>query len=255
MNQGNHNPAKAVVLDHLDSYSLNVAQAVAAVGFEPIIWPVAPRPEKLRLSPALLSALGSCRAVVLSPGPGHPRDYDLEDLKAFLQNTRPTVPVLGVCLGLQTLLHWDGMEVVPLAGAGGPVVHGRVKPITRNGWELLPPFHNLQASWGMVFYNSLGIRWNDQATQNRHWFLAPSVDDDPYVTVAVHRYRPWAGVQFHPESFASREGSAVFQGFAEWCATVRGDHAQKGDHTWSAAFTQPPLLSSSCSDSCTSAIT
>ena len=137
--------------------------------------------------------------VVLSPGPGHPRDAGLS---LTLPEALPDTPVLGVCLGHQALALAAGARVVH---APTPT-HGQAVAIHHGGSTL---FGDLPDPLEVALYHSLAV---DPST------LPPTLRVDAAtaegtIMALSHRERPHHGVQFHPESFMTAAGSTLVEAF------------------------------------------
>ncbi|HSL49698.1 MAG TPA: anthranilate synthase [Candidatus Deferrimicrobiaceae bacterium] len=131
--------------------------------------------------------------VVLSPGPGTPRDFDLSGtLDALLARG---IPTFGVCLGLQGIVEHLGGEL----GVLDYPMHGKASRIHVRGGRL---FAGLPAEFTAGRYHSLfAIREKLPTT------LEVTAESDDGVVMAVeHAHLPLAAVQFHPESIMSLEG-------------------------------------------------
>ncbi|MFQ5973814.1 MAG: anthranilate synthase component I [Alphaproteobacteria bacterium] len=131
--------------------------------------------------------------VVLSPGPGRPSDFDVGatiDMVAKLD-----LPLFGVCLGLQGLAEHQGAT---LAALDYPQ-HGKASVVRVLGGRL---FEDLPERFTVGRYHSLhALRETLPPT------LAVTAETDDGVAMALeHRERPWAAVQFHPESILTLEG-------------------------------------------------
>jgi anthranilate synthase/aminodeoxychorismate synthase-like glutamine amidotransferase len=129
--------------------------------------------------------------VVLSPGPGHPDEYDW----SLLDLGRP---VLGVCLGLQGMVTHFGGRV----GRDRPA-HGEVASIDHDGRGV---FGGLPQGLGAVRYHSLAALEVPDA-------LEVSASSDGVVMGVRHRELPLEGVQFHPESILSEHGARMVENF------------------------------------------
>lgn len=176
-----------------------------------------------------LAREGAIQNVVVSPGPGTPeRAEDVGSVLALLRDLGD-VPVLGVCLGHQALAVAHGARV---ARAPQPI-HGRLSGVRHSGHAL---FHNIPSGhaggFDVVRYHSLvvledtlppslsPIAWTDggdlclaldtdTARHAPHGAAAGSV-----LMALAHRERPHFGVQFHPESIATRYGAQLVANFA-----------------------------------------
>jgi anthranilate synthase len=131
--------------------------------------------------------------VVLSPGPGTPRDFDLSGtLEALLARG---IPTFGVCLGLQGIVEHLGGEL----GVLDYPMHGKASRIQVRGGRL---FAGLPAEFTAGRYHSLfALREKLPAALE-----VTAVSDDDVVMAVEHANLPLAAVQFHPESIMSLEG-------------------------------------------------
>ena len=177
-------PPDVVVVDHHDSYTYNLVHLVAGVtGMLPaVVQHDASTEEQLRAADVL----------VLSPGPGHPDEYDW----SLLDLDRP---VLGVCLGMQGMVtHYGGA-----VGRDRPA-HGVVARVRHDGSGL---FAGLPRDFAVVRYHSLHAHQVPAALE-----VTATCGDDVVMAVA-HRDRPQLGVQFHPESILTEHGAAIVTNF------------------------------------------
>lgn len=181
-----------LLVDALDSFTYNLVQAFETLGEEVRVV----RHDALTLAAA--KALGP-RAVVLSPGPGHPTESPAH---MALGASDWAVPLLGVCLGHQALAAATGGRVVR---AREPL-HGEATPLEHDGsglFEGLPPglpvgrYHSLIAE-----PNSLPACW-------RVTGRSPGGE----IMAMAHRTLPRWGVQFHPESILTPDGPAMLANF------------------------------------------
>lgn len=194
---------RVVVVDHHDSYTWNLVHLVAGVtGALPTVV------QHDAWTPDLLLAHD---AVVLSPGPGHPDEYDW----SLLDVDRP---VLGVCLGMQGMVTHFGGTV----GRGRPA-HGEVAQVRHTGTGL---FAGVPQDLAVVRYHSL------QAHRVPDVLDVVATCDDVVMAVA-HRDRPVVGVQFHPESVLTEHGARLVTNFLAVVGrnSVRGA-APAGDRPW-----------------------
>ena len=152
-----------------------------------------------------LVALNPAR-VVVSPGPGHPRDagVSMEAVRAFAGR----VPVLGVCLGHQAIVEVFGGKVV----VGPEIVHGKVSPIQHDSRGV---FHGLPQDFDATRYHSL-IADPDTIPSDLEVSASCVGKEHPNLTIIQgvrHRRYCVEGVQFHPESIKSEAGKQLLANF------------------------------------------
>lgn len=167
---------RILLVDNRDSFTRNLEHLlVQATGHAPRVAPYD------GFHPSMADA---CDLTVISPGPGHPRDYPAYG--TLLDSGRP---VLGVCLGLQIMnLHFGG-SVERLPGC----VHGKASRFTLFGRDVLA-----------ARYHSLFLSR-----------VAPDLDVlaefQGVPMAAKHRRLPLLGLQFHPESFLTPQGPDILR--------------------------------------------
>ncbi len=186
---------KVLLVDHEDSFVHNIEQAIAAQG--PTVRCVRstePPTEAIRFDPD---------AIVLSPGPGSPGDRRRTRLsRLLLARWERERPFLGVCLGHQLLAERYGARVVR---ARAPV-HGERTRIDHDGRGL---FAGIPSPLEAARYHSLVV---DPGSVPRE--LEISAWGKGGVLMALrHRRHAIESVQFHPESYLTREGPAMFANF------------------------------------------
>ena len=181
-----------LVLDHRDSFTFNIVQALQALGAEVVVARSTELslPEVERMAP---------ERIVLGPGPGSP---DRATLALEILERETPQPVLGLCLGHQAL----GLAFGARIGRAATLVHGRAVQVEHDGRGL---FRGLASPLALARYNSLTVLRDSvpSCLEVSAW----SADGD--VMGLRHRTRPVEGVQFHPESILSDEGAALFENF------------------------------------------
>ncbi len=186
-----------VVVDHHDSYTFNLVHLVASV--------TGSLPEVVEHDDVTADRLlgGAFSHIVLSPGPGNPdtqRDFSVG--RAVLRDG--SVPVLGVCLGMQGLVSVYGGEVRQVAPA-----HGDVTVVHHDGSGV---FHGIPPDFRAVRYHSLAAVTVPDVLVETAWCDG---EDGPVVMGVAHRDLPLWGVQFHPESVLTEHGAAMVANFLE----------------------------------------
>ncbi|MDR1856433.1 MAG: anthranilate phosphoribosyltransferase [Desulfovibrio sp.] len=185
-----------LVLDNYDSFTYNLVQAFYALGEEPVV---------LRNDdPRLLELATDDRLsrVCISPGPGHPSQAGL--CLEFLSRLPAKVPVLGICLGHQLLGLFAGSDVV----VGPYTMHGKQSRIVHDGTGL---FAGLPNPMTVGRYHSLVVQAESDTANPRFTVCARAPEGE--VMALRYNDRPWAGVQFHPESVLTPEGLQLLANF------------------------------------------
>ena len=186
---------KILLVDHEDSFVHNIEQALAKRGSEVrCLRATRPLREALRYDPD---------AVVLSPGPGHPRDRRLTGLAhSLLDRWDEELPFLGVCLGHQVIGDHYGARVT----LAPEPVHGDVARVTHDRRGL---FQGVPSPTWVARYHSLLVDGSSVPD-----VLEVSARGDGGLVMALrHRAFPVQSVQFHPESYLTRDGPAFFANF------------------------------------------
>jgi len=191
---------RLLLLDHEDSFTANLRASLVCCGVDVEVLRV-PRLSS-GCSMSAEHAAQNFQGIVFSPGPGHPEEYPAS--AAFFAALPPTLPVLGVCLGLQIVFLSQGFDVAPI---GRIPVHGRREPV-----DFHVGSHACQGE--VVLFNSLGVI---AAQKNIAQEYQVVVGADGRLLVASHRVRPLLLCQFHPESFASTAGVPLVRAFVGQC--------------------------------------
>ncbi|WP_460004832.1 aminodeoxychorismate synthase component I [Microbacterium xylanilyticum] len=209
-------PLRILLIDNYDSFTYNLVHQVAATAGQA---PVVVHNDWADWDPAVLDGFD---AVVLSPGPGDPRvpaDFGI-CADAIRVAAERRLPLLGVCLGHQGLGHAFGAVV---RWAPEPR-HGRPSPVFHDGTG---PFQHLPSPVEVIRYHSLLI---DEVPEE---LVVTARADDGVIMGIRHRELPLWGVQFHPESIGTRDGTRMMANFV---ALVREGLAERP-----AALAERPL--------------
>ena len=200
-------PPSVLFIDNLDSFSLNIADAIAQTGRNVIVLEGRSPSSEAWLDPValhdLLERLQPTH-LILGPGPGRPQDALLTMALAHLAlDGQLAMPVLGVCLGHQALALADGRHVV--SSPFGPV-HGVPVEVDHDGTGVF-----IHQSHGLKFtrYNSL-VAIED----GEHQLMVNATEASSGLIMGLrHPDLPIHGVQFHPESIGSRDGQHIIAQF------------------------------------------
>ncbi len=188
---------KILLIDHEDSFVHNIEQALAAHGATV---------RCLRATEPLRRAIAADPdAVVLSPGPGHPRDRRVTGLsRALLARWDTERPFLGVCLGHQLI----GEHYGAMVGRAPEPVHGELSEVLHDGRGI---FEGIPSPMSAARYHSLVVR---PSTVPRGLEVSARGPEGTVMALR-HRTRPVESVQFHPESYLTRHGPALLRNFLE----------------------------------------
>ena len=184
---------RMLLIDNYDSFTYNLVQAFAAQGVDVLVY----RNDMITVDEAL--ALEPTH-LVISPGPGHPTDagVSLDMIGAFAGR----VPLLGVCLGHQCLVHHFGGDIV----RAGMLMHGKTSLAKHDGKTL---FDGLPQPLEVGRYHSLCA---EHETLPDVLELTAETDRGEIMGVR-HKELPLEGVQFHPESVLTPEGDQLMSNF------------------------------------------
>ena len=184
-----------LVIDNYDSFTYNLVQEIAQLTDEPM--------EVVRNDAATVDELlgRQPRAIVVSPGPGRPEEAGIS---MELVERAADIPLLGICLGHQTLALVHGARIVR---APEPV-HGKTSAIHHGGTGV---FKDLPDPITATRYHSLVV---DRESVPESLEITAWTEDGLIMGLA-HRDRPHHAVQFHPESYLTREGMGLLANFLE----------------------------------------
>ncbi len=185
--------ARVLMIDNYDSFTYNLVQYLRILGAEVLVH----RNDTLTTGEALELAPTH---VVVSPGPGVPRDAgcSIEIIRAFAGRA----PVLGVCLGHQALVEAWGGQVCPAKS----LMHGKTSRVTHDGRGV---YAGLPQPLEAGRYHSLAV--GREALPAALEMSAHTGDGE--VMGVRHRELPLEGVQFHPESVLTPQGLALLGNF------------------------------------------
>ena len=146
--------------------------------------------------------------IIISPGPGSPEDESYFGVCAqVITELGPTIPLLGVCLGMQGIVHCFGGKVVK---AFVPM-HGKVSPISHDGMGI---FKDIPDQLEVMRYHSLMAAAESMPDCLALTAVVGDLGSDSYEIMAVkHKQFPIQGIQFHPESFATEGGKELMKNF------------------------------------------
>ena len=186
---------KILVIDNYDSFTWNLVHYLMELGAEVEVV----RNDAISAGQALSSG---AEAFLISPGPKTPNDAGVSlDLVAACAAAK--MPLLGVCLGHQTIGQHFGGKVVR-----GGLMHGKTSPVSHDGSGL---FAGLPSPFTATRYHSLIVE-----DVPADLIVNATSDDGPKGKIVMafrHKELPIHSVQFHPESIATEHGHAMLANF------------------------------------------
>jgi anthranilate synthase component II len=182
---------RILVIDNYDSFTFNLVHYLQELGAEVDVV----RNDAISAGQALSSG---AKAFLLSPGPCTPNEAGIcLDMVAACADAKK--PLLGVCLGHQTIGQHFGGKVVR-----GGLMHGKTSPVSHDGSGL---FADLPSPFTATRYHSLIVE--DIPAD----LVVNATSDDGHVMGFRHHDLPIHSVQFHPESIATEHGHAMLANF------------------------------------------
>jgi len=197
---------RVLMIDNYDSFTFNLVQYLGELGAEIEVF----RNDALSVAQILAKKPD---ALVISPGPGAPNEAGIS--VALIREASGKIPLLGVCLGHQSLAAAFGGSIIRT----GAIMHGKTSPISHHGSDL---FRGLPDPFAATRYHSLMANpadlpaclevtaWTDEAR--------PDGTRRRIIMGLAHtEHRSW-GVQFHPESVLTLSGKALLRNFLDLVA-------------------------------------
>ena len=197
---------RVLMIDNYDSFTYNLVQYLQELGAEVLVH----RNDQISLEE--IEALNPDR-LMISPGPCTPNEAGISI--AAIKHFAGKLPILGVCLGHQSIGQAFGGQVV----RARQVMHGKTSPIYHSGQGV---FRDLPSPYTATRYHSLVVEKDSlpDCLEMTAWTLKDdgSVDE---VMGMRHKTLLIEGVQYHPESILSEHGHALLENFLK--------HDEQGD--------------------------
>jgi len=182
-----------LMIDNFDSFTYNLVQYLEMGGAKVSVY----RNNAITVDDmAALSPAG----IVISPGPGRPAaaGISIDAIKAFSGK----VPILGVCLGHQSIAEAFGGTIIHARA----VMHGKVSEVTTDGNEV---FSGIASPMKAMRYHSLAV---EEASLPAELLVTARTDDGEIMGLR-HKEHPTEGIQFHPESIMTTTGKRLIRNF------------------------------------------
>jgi anthranilate synthase component 2 len=191
-----------VLIDNYDSFTFNLVHYLGGLGAEVAVH------RNDAMSAADVVGMKP-DAIVLSPGPCTPTEAGI--CLDLIAKASGSIPILGVCLGHQSIGQAFGGDVVraPLP------VHGKLSDIHHEGQSV---FRGINGPFKATRYHSLVVKRDTMPDE----LQVTAQTDDGLVMGLSHKTLPLHGVQFHPESIASEHGHLILKNFLDLAAAWNG---------------------------------
>jgi anthranilate synthase/aminodeoxychorismate synthase-like glutamine amidotransferase len=188
-----------VIIDNYDSFTYNIVQTIGDNCREDN------NPEEIKVfrnDKITLDELEELkpRRILVSPGPCTPKEAGIS--VSVIKTFGPRIPVLGVCLGHQSIGEAFGGEVI----RAGRIMHGKTSMISHDGKGV---FTGLENPFQGMRYHSLVVREEDLPQS----LIITARTDQQELMGLRHREMPVEGVQFHPESIMTPAGRQLLRNF------------------------------------------
>ncbi|MDA1060616.1 MAG: aminodeoxychorismate/anthranilate synthase component II [bacterium] len=180
-----------LIIDNYDSFTYNLYQQVETLGKKAQVF------KNDEISIAKITRLKPSK-IIISPGPGGPNDAGIA--MKVIQEFYQQIPILGVCLGHQCIGQVFGSKII----RAKEILHGKTSEIYHTEDKLFSGINNPLSA---ARYHSLVI---DHVPKG---FTLTAWDENNEIMGIHHKKYPVFGVQFHPESFLTKEGSKIMHNF------------------------------------------
>ncbi|MGD1043807.1 MAG: aminodeoxychorismate/anthranilate synthase component II [Bacteroidota bacterium] len=184
-----------LVIDNYDSFTYNLVQMIGKM---------APDIRVIRNQDMSVDEIGALapRGIILSPGPGRPEDAGVT--VEVIQKLGAAIPILGVCLGHQSIGYAFGAKIVHAP----TLMHGRTSEITHTGESIL---RSIPSPLTAGRYHSLVVSPDHFPDELK----ISARTHDGIIMGVTHRKYPIEGIQFHPESVLTQDGEIILNNWLE----------------------------------------
>ena len=182
-----------VMIDNYDSFTYNLVQYLRILGAEVLVF----RNDKFKIDDiASIDPAG----IVISPGPGRPKNAGLTI--SVIENFSGKKPVLGICLGHQSIALAFGGKIIPAK----KIMHGKTSMVNTDGKHI---YTGIKKPFQAMRYHSLAV-CRDTLPD---CFEITSQTDDGEIMGIRHKSHSTQGMQFHPESIMTPVGKRLLRNF------------------------------------------
>ena len=182
-----------IMIDNFDSFTYNLVQYLRELDA---------RVEVFRNNAVTVSDIETHKpsGIVISPGPGRPESAGIS--VSVIDHFSGKIPILGVCLGHQSIAAAFGAAVVPAKR----LMHGKTSRVTADGKTL---YQGIRSPFSAMRYHSLAVSREDLPEA----LVVTAESDDGEIMGIRHTEHPTEGIQFHPESIMTPVGKRLLRNF------------------------------------------
>ncbi|MFQ5963126.1 MAG: anthranilate synthase component II [Candidatus Scalinduaceae bacterium] len=185
-----------LIIDNYDSFTYNLVQQIGAIGASIEV----ARNDKITL-PEIENKNPS--HIIISPGPCTPKESGISN--SVIKTFAGKIPILGVCLGHQCIAYTFGAEII----RARRIMHGKTSMIYHDKKTV---FKGLTNPFEATRYHSLIV---NKETLLSIFEISAFADKDEIMAIR-HKKLPLEGVQFHPESFLTEQGTKLIKNFLNY---------------------------------------
>lgn len=189
-----------LMIDNYDSFTYNLVQYLRQIGEGVVV------KRNDTIDEEDIAAMAP-QAIVISPGPGRPESAGVSLMA--IQRFSGTIPLLGVCLGHQSIAHAFGGKVI----SAKRLMHGKTSMVTADGQGV---FKGIKAPFQAMRYHSLAV---EPASLPDCLEITATADDGEIMGLR-HRMHPTEGIQFHPESIMTPVGKRLLRNFLKMIPAI-----------------------------------
>lgn len=182
-----------LMIDNYDSFTFNLVQYLRQLGAQIDVY----RNDALSISDIDKMMPDG---IVISPGPGRPESAGIS--VPVINHFSGRIPILGVCLGLQSIAHAFGGKII----SAKKIMHGKTSTIKADGKKL---YQGIDKPFTAMRYHSLAVSRNDLP----NCLQISSESEDGEIMGLRHIEHATEGVQFHPESIMTTIGKRLLRNF------------------------------------------
>jgi anthranilate synthase/aminodeoxychorismate synthase-like glutamine amidotransferase len=184
---------QVAIIDNYDSFTFNLVHYILHTGAKVEVF----RNDKISVE-ALKKMNPS--AIVISPGPGRPEDAGIS--LEVAKELSGVIPILGVCLGHQTIAQSFGGTIIHAK----KIMHGKTSMVEADGEHI---FTGIKKPFSVMRYHSLAVQEKDLPD----CLMVTARTEDGEIMGIRHKEHPTQGLQFHPESFMTTVGKRLIRNF------------------------------------------